>query len=156
MELVGLVFSLPFLAKLGIAALLGLVAFVVFRWPLRARLQVPSPILPAHELKRRYGLYAEARTPITLDPSRVPPHLRDLVPLAETWGIGDDIIRADFEDKASEAAKRELVGSLAGRVAEIQEWLDRQPAGAAEVSEEAAAFMCLLSAWDEVRPVDRA
>lgn len=90
---------------------------------------------------------------LTLDPGKVPPGLRDLIPLAETWGIGDDIIRLDFEEKAPEAAKRELVESLSGRVDEVQEWLRDQPEGV-ELSEEAAAFMYLLSAWDEVRPLD--
>jgi len=117
----------------------------------RSRLEVPSPILPARELQQQYGLYAENRPAIRLDPERVPAPLRDLIPLAETWGIGDDIIRFDFEQKAPEAAKRELVESLDGRTNEVDEWLHSRPPGA-ELSEEAAAFMYLLIAWDEVRP----
>lgn len=139
----------------GVAALLALAAYVTFRPRSRPRPEVPSPILPARVLQQRYGLYAESRPTIRLDPQRVPPPLRDLIPLAETWGIGDDIIRFDFEQKAPEAAKRELISGLDGRIGEVEEWLRSQPGGA-ELSEEAAAFMYLLSAWDEVRPVDPA
>jgi hypothetical protein len=137
----------------GVAVLLGLGVYLIFRPRSRSRLPVPSPILPARELQQQYGLYAENRPTISLDPRKVPPGLRDLIPLAETWGIGDDIIRFDFEQKAPEAAKGELVRTLAGRIDEIQEWLSSQPEGT-DLSEEAAAFMYLLCARDEVRPVD--
>jgi hypothetical protein len=82
-------------------------------------------------------------------------HLRDLIPLAETWGIGDDIIRFDFEQEASDEAKHELVVALADRFEEVQKWLNGQPPSI-PLSEEAAAFMYMLSAWDELRPIDRA
>ena len=137
----------------GAFALLFLAVYLTFRPRSGPRLEVPSPILPAHELQRQYALYAENRPTIRLDPQKVPPPLHDLIPLAETWGIGDDIIRFDFGQKATEAAKREMLEGLDGRIEEIQEWLQSQPPGA-ELSEEAAAFMYLLSAWDEVRPVD--
>jgi len=136
----------------GVAALLVVAAYFMFRPRSSPRLEVPSPILPARELQRQYGLYAENRPTIRLDPQKVPPQLRDLIPLAETWGIGDDIIRFDFAQKAPEAAKRELVAGLGGRIDDVQEWLRSQPEGA-ELTEEAAAFMYLLSAWDEVCPV---
>lgn len=134
-----------------VAALLALAAYLAFRTRSPSRLGVPSPILPASELQRQHGLYAENRPALRLDSQRVPPHLHDLIPLAETWGIGDDIIRFDFEQKATETARRELVTSLGGRLDAIQEWLDSQPRGQA-ISEEAAAFMYLLAAYDEVRP----
>jgi hypothetical protein len=135
----------------GLVVLLAIVAYLTFRPRTKRGLTVPSPILPAAELQRRYGLYAENRPVIQLDPERVPLHLRDLIPLAETWGIGDDIIRFDFEQRASDAAKRALLSSLRGRIDDVQKWLRSQPASA-EMSEEAAAFTYLLSAWDEVRP----
>lgn len=46
----------------------------------------PPPIRPAGELQREHQLYAENRPGLRLDPSRVPPNLRHLVPLAEKWG----------------------------------------------------------------------
>ena len=138
---------------LGVVAILGLAAYLIVRSRSRPRLEGASPILPARELQRQYGLYAENRPTIRLDPQKVPAQLHDLIPLAETWGIGDDIIRFDFEQRASQAAKRELVEKLDGRVDEVQAWLLSQTPGA-ELSEEEAAFMYLLSAWDEVRPLD--
>jgi len=112
---------------------------------------VPSPILPANELQRQYGLYAENRPTIRLDPRKVPTELRDLVPLAEIWGIGDDIIRFDFVEKASEVEMRALMTGLEGRTQAVQAWLGSQPQGG-ELSEEAAAFMYMLSALDELPP----
>jgi hypothetical protein len=116
----------------------------------RSGVVVPSPILAASDLQRRYGLYAESGPTIQLDPQKVPPELRDLVPLAEVWGIGDDIIRFDFEQKASDAARRELVSTMSNRLPQVQGWLDGQR-DAMQMSEEAVAFMYLLSAVDEVR-----
>jgi hypothetical protein len=136
----------------GIAGVLGWAAYAAFRGRVRSRAGIPSPILPASELQKRYGLYAANRPTIRLDAQKVPAPLRDLIPLAETWGIGDDIIRFDFEQKASEPAKAALVAHLQGRIEEVQDWLGRQPDG--DMSEEAAAFMYMLSAWDEVRPLD--
>lgn len=139
----------------GVLALLAIAAYFAFRPHRRRGLPVPSPILPANELQRQYDLYAENRPIVRLDQDNVPSHLRDLIPLAETWGIGDDIIRLDFEQKASEAAKREFVVSLGTRIDEVQQWLDSHPTGS-PLSEEATAFMYMLSAWDEVRPLDPA
>ncbi|MGE0455811.1 MAG: hypothetical protein AB7O37_19015 [Vicinamibacteria bacterium] len=117
----------------------------------RERRGVPSPILPASELQQQYGLYAENRPAIRLDPRKVPAELRDLVPLAETWGIGDDIIRFDLVQKAPESAQRELMDGLDGRTDAVQAWLRSQPEGTA-LSDEAAAFMSMLSALDEMQP----
>src|SRR5438034_834269 len=78
---------------------------------------------PAHVLQRKHGLYAENRPVIRLDPAVVPGHLRDLIPLAEKWGIEDDIIRFDFEEKSSASERDELVRTVAPRLADIDAWL---------------------------------
>ena len=39
------------------------------------------------------------------DLAAVPEHLRDLVPLAVKWGMGDDAARADFEAQATQAER---------------------------------------------------
>jgi acetyl-CoA acetyltransferase len=105
-------------------------------------------IVPAHLLQRKHGLYAENRPVIRLDPARVPDHLRDLIPLAEKWGIGDDIIRFDFEEKSSASERDELVRAVAPRLAEIEAWL--HTANPSAMSDEAAAFMYLAEAYAEV------
>jgi len=107
-------------------------------------------ILPADEMKAKYNLTAESYKPPKLDPENVPEHLRDLLPLAAKWGIGDDIIRDDFEQKASEDEKQELKNSLSGRMAEITKWLDSFEAGE-PMSDEAACFMTMQLALDEMR-----
>ena len=104
-------------------------------------------IAPAGELKEMYGLTAENRPVIELDPSRVPEDLRDLIPMAEVWGIGDDVIRSDFEEKASEEEKRRFTEALRGRTTRITAWLDSF--GDELMSEEAGTFMYMLEALDE-------
>ena len=107
-------------------------------------------ILPANEMKAKYNLTAERYKPPRLDPEKVPEQLRDLLPLAAKWGIGDDIIREDFEQKASEGEKQELKNSLSGRTAEVTQWLDSFEIGK-PMPEEAACFMYMLEALAEMR-----
>ncbi len=109
----------------------------------------PSEILPASEMREKYQLAAENRPTLHLDPAKVPSDLRDLVPLAERWGIGDDLIREDFQSKATKTEKETLAKSLMGRNARITEWLNAQPQGAA-MSDEAAAFMYMQLGLDEM------
>lgn len=107
-------------------------------------------ILPANEMKAKYNLTAEGYKQPHLDPEKVPAHLRDLLPLAAKWGIGDDIIRDDFEQKASDIEKQELKNELTGRTAEITQWLDSFEVGK-PMPEEASCFMYMLEALDEMR-----
>jgi hypothetical protein len=105
-------------------------------------------ILPAGEMQEKYGLVAENRPVIQLDSSKVPADLQDLIPHAEKWGIGDDIIRGDFQAKATDSDKQALQAALKGRNARITAWLDEQ--GTGEMSEEAAAFMYMQMGLDEM------
>jgi hypothetical protein len=115
---------------------------------LRSRSPRLGEVLPADEMKKKYGLTAENRPLITISPTAVPPHLRDLIPMAEKWGIGDDIIRTDVERKASESEKAEFRDKLRGRTKEVSDWLDSFKTG--EMSREAAHFMRMLEALDEM------
>jgi hypothetical protein len=81
-------------------------------------------ILPANEMKQKYNLMIETYQPRPLDPKNVPEKLRDLVLIAQKWGIGDDIIREDLQKKASDQEKRGLKLSLDGRIKTISQWLD--------------------------------
>ena len=62
------------------------------------------------------------------DIAEVPEHLRDLVPLALKWGIGDDEARSEFEEQMSDAEKHELQNTLRGRTAAVTAWLDEAQA----------------------------
>ena len=107
----------------------------------------PGEILPAAE--ERYQLTADNRPRISLNASKVPSDLADLVPLAEKWGINDDVIRNDFQSKSSDADKQALVKALTGRNDRITKWLDSQPKDGA-MSDEAAAFMYMQLGLDEM------
>jgi hypothetical protein len=65
-------------------------------------------LLSVEELRRKYELVSANRPVIHLNPKNVPEKLRRLVPLAELWGVGDDLIRDDFARSAPRAAIDEL------------------------------------------------
>jgi hypothetical protein len=132
---------------LAIASVLALGAILVAAYVLTRRDQART-IASAAELQRKYGLYAENRPVIRLDPEQVPSHLLHLVPLAEKWGIGDDIIRNDYIAKATEAEKRELHDAFYEPFEEVTEWLSGF--GQGSLSEEAEAFMHTQMALDEM------
>jgi hypothetical protein len=106
-------------------------------------------IRPADEMKAKHGLTAEHRLVIHLDPAKVPSDLRDLVPYAEKWGIGDDIIRDNFQTKASVVEKQDLARAIAGRNSRITQWLNGQPSNT-PMSDEAAAFMYMQLGLEEM------
>ena len=87
-----------------------------------------------------------------LDASRVPEDLRQLVPLAERWGIGDDVARVAKVDASTPAERQELRAALAPYQARITAWLDSF--GQDAMSDEAAAFMYMQLAVEEM-PADR-
>jgi len=81
-------------------------------------------IAPADELKEKLNLTTENQEEINIVSENVPKHLRDLIPMAEKWGIGDDIIRDDFETKTSIDEKQEFKKMLTGRTQQVTDWLD--------------------------------
>ena len=102
-----------------------LVVIIVVAIVIVRRLQPKiGEILPADEMKRKYGLTAENRPEIHIDPELVPESLRDLIPMAEKWGIGDDIIRGDVCDRATEDERKAFQDALRGRLNAVTAWLD--------------------------------
>jgi hypothetical protein len=83
-----------------------------------------------------------------LDSGLVPADLRDLVPLAQRWGIGDDVARSEKAQKASAAERAELRAAFGRRQARITAWLDSF--GQAPMPKEAAAFMYTQLAIEEM------
>jgi hypothetical protein len=92
------------LTILLLSTILALAVILISAYVLTRRNRRPG-IASAATLQRKYGLYAENRPVIRLDPQEIPSNLRPLMSLAEKWGIGDDIIRNDYIDKASDAEK---------------------------------------------------
>jgi hypothetical protein len=83
-----------------------------------------------------------------LDPAKVPADLRDLVPFAQRWGIGDDVTRSERVQKATDGERSELRAAFGPRQARITAWLDSFGQGA--MPEEAAAFMYTQLAIEEM------
>ena len=131
--------TLILIAALGFA--IGVYDFV-------RRARSRRDIAPSSDLQKRYGLYAENRPSLQLDQARVPSHLRHLVPLAEKWGVGDDIIRNDLVDQSTDAEKRELHDALYEPFERVTDWLSsfaERP-----LSPEGEAFMHMQTALDEM------
>ena len=84
-----------------------------------------------------------------LDTSNVPGDLRHLVPLAERWGIGDDVARNAAVDRATPAERAELERAVTPVHARITTWLDSF--GQQPMPDEAAAFMYMQLALEEMR-----
>ncbi len=88
------------------------------------------------------------RDAITIDPDEVPADLRDLIPLARKWGIGDDAVRGDATETATVRDREELVKALSGRLGRIDQWLASFAQGA--MTGEVEAFMYLTEAVEEL------
>ncbi len=84
-----------------------------------------------------------------LKAENVPQHLRHLTPLAEKWGIGDDVERAELIERASAADRQALERALAPHQSAITAWLDSFEAN--PMTDEAAAFMYMQLAVEEMR-----
>ena len=101
-------------------------------------------------LRQKYGLTAENRPVIHLDPARVPEQLRRWIPLAERWGIGDDLIRDDCVEKATPDELRELL-AWEPDDSVLTSWLAGPDSRTTKPTEEYLAFSCLLMAYDLAR-----
>jgi hypothetical protein len=107
------------------------------------------------ELREKCGLTAENRPTIRLDASRVPVQFRQWIPLAERWGIGDDLIRDDCVHKATPDELRELLAFGDAYDAVLTEWLAGPDADSPPFSGEYVAFTCLGMAWDLAKVLER-
>jgi hypothetical protein len=105
-------------------------------------------VLPAGEMREKYGLTAENRPTIRLDPSEVPELLRHLIPLAERYGIPDDLIREDFVAKTPPGDLAELRRIVQEHDELLDSWLAGPAATAPTVSEAYIAFTCMRMAAD--------
>jgi hypothetical protein len=105
-------------------------------------------VLPAGEMRKKYGLTADSRPTVRLDPAKVPESLRPLIPLAELYGISDDLIRADFVAKAPPGDLAELRRIVQEHDALLDDWLAGPAADGPTFSAEYIAFTCMRMAAD--------
>jgi hypothetical protein len=105
-------------------------------------------VLPAGEMRAKYDLTAENRPVIRLNPTKVPKELRHLIPWAEKFGIGDDLIRADFLAKTPKAEIIELRRLMAQHDDLLDDWLAGPEASGPKFSKEYLAFSCMRMGAD--------
>lgn len=105
-------------------------------------------ILPTGEMRAKYGLTAENRPTIVLDPAKVPAGLRPLIPLAEQFGISDDLIREDVRAKTRAAELEAMRRVVAAHDDAFDEWLAGPEADGPVFSDEYIAFSALRMAAD--------
>jgi hypothetical protein len=87
-----------------------------------------------------------------LDPARVPRGMADLIPLAERWGIADDIERSRAINGADRNALEELIHCLdAVDISELEEWLVGLESYREQPSQEYIAMTCLTMAIEQAR-----
>ena len=125
-----------------------LILLVAIRFWIYSRRMKHGEVLSVDVMKEKYDLTIENYKPPKTDLDAVPKNLRDLLPLAEKWGIGDDIIREDLQEKALDDEKKELENALKGRWNEITAWLDSFGNNLMPV--EAAMFMYMQLGCDEM------
>lgn len=106
-------------------------------------------VMPAGEMRRRYGLTAENRPVIRLDPTAVPPALRPIIPLAERFGVSDDLIRADIVAKTPATELAAMRVAVEAQADAFDDWLGGPEADGPGFSAEYLAFSCLRMAADE-------
>jgi hypothetical protein len=105
-------------------------------------------VLPVGEMRRKYGLTAENRPSIRLNPANVPPALWLLIPLAERFGVGDDLIRADLVAKTPATDLAAMRAAVEAHGAAFDEWLAGPAAVGPDFLPEYVAFSCLRMAAD--------
>jgi len=99
-------------------------------------------LVSVSDLKQRPEHRPETQPPISLNPTRVPPELRNLIPLAERWGYPDDTVR----DILIESASRDELLELKARVRAADELLDEWLAGPEACSDNPSLEYVVFSA----------
>lgn len=106
-------------------------------------------VLPSHVLRDEYGMNAENRPVLRVDPAEVPEDLRHLVPAVERWAIPCDVTRGDYFDKQPEADVAAFWNDVLPFVTRIHEWLDEQSEDVARWPAAAVHYMYFLKAHGE-------
>jgi len=100
------------------------------------------------EMIRRYPDFVRAQRRECLNPLHVPDQLRRYVPLAEVWGLADDIDRERLVERAPKAAKDHLVDTIALIDDQLDEWLAGPEAESNHPTPEYVAFSAMRMAAD--------
>lgn len=82
------------------------------------------------------------------DEAKVPEDLRDLIPVAQRFGIGDDVCRGHLIRRTRVADRKAVASAVGPRAQRIQGWLDSL--GEPPYGTEAACFFWFLEALEEM------
>ncbi len=77
------------------------------------------------EFCRKHHLTASDRPDIRINPDSIPEDLRPLIPLAERWGISDDVIRFNCIKAASREERAELLCAVDRHRSDLTAWLKK-------------------------------
>ncbi len=106
----------------------------------------PYEVSSSAEYLEKYGLSAETRVPIKLDPERVPEAFRHLIADAELVGESDDAVREDILAKLPEATKQEIEARLDPVRRQLLDWLIEK-GNQKDYSPEWSAFTGLIESF---------
>jgi hypothetical protein len=84
-----------------------------------------------------------------ISPEEVPPHLHDLIPLAEMWAIRNNAAREERLETAPREDLRRLASVVKNRRSEIDHWLDSMPRDVSRWPKAAVDFLYLVKTWHE-------
>jgi hypothetical protein len=98
---------------------------------------------------RDFGAGAENYVSPTLDPAAVPESVRPLVPIAEIFGIRDDVTRGDFISKLSDEALRDFCDTMKRYKPEYDSFMGSLPKDVQQWSKTAKHFLYLSPAYCE-------
>lgn len=105
-------------------------------------------VLPVGEMRKKYYRPDEHPPEIQLDPLKIPQQLRHLIPVAEKWGISDDMLRIDAVRKADAAELADLNRVIREHDDAIDEWLAGPESSSRSPSQEYLAFTHMRMAAD--------
>lgn len=103
-------------------------------------------VFPAHVLRDEYGMNAENRPVIVVNPAEVPEDLKTLIPAVERWAIPCDVTRGDYFDQQSEEDIARFWYDVLPYRDRIHAWLGEQPENVAEWPDAAVHYMYFLKA----------
>ncbi len=103
-------------------------------------------VLPLEEMRRKYYWPDDRPRVVEFDPEKVPIAVRPLIPLAQKWGISDDILRLDTREQASAEEIKDLEQTVKRFEDDLDEWLAGPEASSRPKSPEYVAFSCMRMA----------
>lgn len=108
----------------------------------------PFEMLSIAEMRKKYYWPDEMPPGVSLYADNVPEGLRCLIPLAERWGISDDILRSDACRRASAAEIDYLKAAINHFDDALDDWLAGPEASRPDPTLEYVAFSSMRMAAD--------